>query len=87
MSGYSGNAGYDHWAHHNGMEFSTRDRDNDGHSGVSCSQTWKGGHWDNACYGVNPTGLYKNTGEDSMNLWYSGGRYVTSQMTLKIKSI
>ena len=86
VSGYSGNTDWDHWAYHNGREFSTRDRDNDRWGG-SCSQDRKGGHWYNDCYHVNPTGLYKNTGYDSMNLWKDGERYVTSQMTLKIKKI
>ena len=44
VSGYiSGNTDHDHWARHNGMEFSTRDRDND-RAGYSCSQDYKGGH-------------------------------------------
>ena len=86
VSGYSGNTDRDYWAYHNGSEFSTRDRDNDRYSGVSCSQARKGGHWYNACYYVNPTGLYKNTGLDSVNLWKDGVKSV-KEMTLKIKSV
>ena len=85
VSGYSGNTGSDVWATHNGMEFSARDRDNDRYRG-SCSQIRKGGHWYNACYHVNPTGLYKNTGLDSMNL-YNSGTIPVKEMTLKIKSM
>ena len=87
LSGYSGNTDRDHWGRENGMEFSTRDRDNDRRGAASCSQTFKGGHWYNICYYVNPTGLYKNTGRDSMNLWYRGNPHAVRQMTLKIKSI
>ena len=85
VSGYRGNTVRDHWARHNGMEFSTRDRDNDRLSG-SCSQRHKGGHWYNNCFDVNPTGLYKNTGADSMSL-YDGSFYPVKEMTLKIKSV
>ena len=83
VSGYSGNTGYDYWAYHNGMEFSTRDRDND-RNAASCSQRYKGAHWYNSCHYVNPTGLYKNTGDDSMKLSYSGS---LKETTLKIKSV
>ena len=39
VSGYSGNTDRDTWAEHNGMEFSTMDRDNDRWS-ESCSQSY-----------------------------------------------
>ena len=86
VSGYSGNTDRDYWAHHNGMEFSTRDRDNDRDGSRFCSQRFKGGHWYNDCHTVNPTGLYKNTGSDSMNLYWNGAVPV-KEMTLKIKCL
>ena len=44
---YSGTAG-DSMADHNGMKFSTRDRDNDCHSsGSHCAQIYKGAWWFN----------------------------------------
>ena len=85
VSGYSGNTGSDYWATHNGSGFSTRDRDNDRSSGGSCSQTFKGAHWYNSCYNVNPTGLYKNGGCDSMTV--SSSCVPVKDMTLKIKSV
>ena len=84
ISGYSGNTEIDHWAYHNGQEFSTRDRD---YSSYKCTQGHKGAHWYSGCYRVNPTGLYKPTGDDSMNLWYNGRPQAVSQMTLKIKRV
>ena len=88
VSGYTGNTNQDHWATHNEMEFSTRDRDNDRIS-KSCSQLFKAAHWYKDCYDVNPTGLYKPTGGDSINLWNNGTRKrnVVRQMTLKIKRV
>ena len=84
VSGYSGNTDRDNWAFHNGMEFSTRDRDNGG----SCAQGWKGGHWYNDCAHVNPTGLYKSSGKDSMRLFSNGGQYISvKEMTIKIKCV
>ena len=53
---------------------------------MSCSQIRKGSHWYYHCYNVNPTGQYKNTGGDCMNLWYNGAIPV-KEMTLKIKRV
>ena len=85
FTGHNGNTDHDYWAYHNGSEFSTRDRDND-RAEVSCSQRYKGAHWYNSCHYVNPTGLYKPTGTDSMNLYWNGAIPV-KKMTLKIKSV
>ena len=85
VSGYSGNTYSDrNWLYNNGKAFSTRDRDND-ESGGSCSQSRKGAHWYGFCTYVNPTGLYKSTGQDSMNM--IEGATPFKEMTLKIKSV
>ena len=57
VSGFSGTAG-DSLKHHNGQEFSTKDRDNDGQSSYHCSQHFKGGWWYRACHFANLNGLY-----------------------------
>ena len=46
IGGYTGTAG-DSMEYHNGMKFSTRDRDND-ELGGSCAQEQKGAWWFNA---------------------------------------
>ena len=85
VSGYSGNTtSCCNWLYNNGEEFSTRDRDNDWDVSRFCSQTYKGGHWYGSCTYVNPTGLYHNTGHDSMKLHCCGS---VKEMTLKIKSV
>ena len=47
----------DMMAYHNGMMFSTYDRDNDKNSG-ECARSWKGGWWYNNCFDAKPTGVY-----------------------------
>ena len=59
VDGYSGTAG-DAMTYHNGMEFSTRDRDNDVDSSKSCAERYKGSWWYNSCHHVNLNGIYYN---------------------------
>ena len=42
---------------HNGMQFSTKDADNDVYSG-SCSLQFRGAWWHSACHNSNLNGLY-----------------------------
>ena len=59
IAGYTGTAG-DSLAHHNGMQFTTKDRDNDQYSGGNCVTTaaWRGAWWYNNCAHSNLNGLY-----------------------------
>ena len=57
VSGYSGNA-TDSLSYHNGMKFSTRDQDNDGHG---CVYQWHGAWWYRACYKSNLNGRHDGT--------------------------
>ncbi|KAI2647292.1 Microfibril-associated glycoprotein 4 [Labeo rohita] len=43
--------------YHNGMKFSTFDKDED-NSGGNCAMKYQGGFWYNKCYYTNPTGDY-----------------------------
>ncbi|XP_069114627.1 fibroleukin-like [Argopecten irradians] len=53
VSGYSGTAG-DCMSYHSGMQFSTKDSDNDGHGGGSCSLEYDSmGFWYNLCVNCN----------------------------------
>ncbi|XP_071943682.1 angiopoietin-related protein 2-like [Antedon mediterranea] len=70
ISGYTGTAG-DSLAVHNGEQFTTKDRDNDKHSG-NCAELYKGGWWYNRCGDSNLNGLYLTPGtDDSKGIsWY-----------------
>jgi len=54
---YSGTAG-DALLRHDGMQFSTKDRDNDRWSGNSCAENFHGAWWYNSCFDSNLNGKY-----------------------------
>ncbi|VDI24210.1 ficolin [Mytilus galloprovincialis] len=56
IDGYSGDAG-DSLTYHNGMMFSTKDKDNDKGT-YSCAQMYKGAWWYNECHYANLNGAY-----------------------------
>ena len=70
IASYTGTAG-DSLAYHNGMQFSTKDRDNDQYSGGNCVtyRGWRGAWWYNNCAHSNLNGLYRSG--------LSGGQGVT----------
>ncbi|XP_078357566.1 microfibril-associated glycoprotein 4-like [Oculina patagonica] len=60
IGGYSGTAGdsmYENDQLANGMQFTTRDEDNDQHR-KNCAVSFKGGWWYRACHNANLNGLY-----------------------------
>jgi len=81
VAGYSGNAGYNAFGgHHNGLMFSTYDRDNDLTS-LNCAAYWGGGFWYKNCYwcGVNSARSFHWAG-------LPGGVYLqSSRMWLQCK--
>ena len=56
VAGYSGNAG-DHLQYHNGMRFSTKDRDNDKWPS-NCAVTYGNAWWHKACVNSNLNGKF-----------------------------
>src|SRR6218665_621643 len=48
----------DSFSHHTGMQFSTKDADNDLYKEGSCSLLYRGAWWYSACHGSNLNGLY-----------------------------
>ncbi|XP_053385858.1 ryncolin-1-like [Mercenaria mercenaria] len=65
VNGYSGDAGDSLFkpsinGHiHNGMQFSTKDRDND-QTGGNCASYWNGAWWFNSCFASHLNGLFQN---------------------------
>ena len=50
VAGFNGSVSYDAMNRHNGMKFTTQDRDNDMWSGGNCASQWiGGGFWYNSC--------------------------------------
>ncbi|VDI11261.1 Hypothetical predicted protein [Mytilus galloprovincialis] len=62
VEGYNGTAGdslmIPGTRNHNGMMFSTKDRDNDRYSAHNCAHTFKGAWWHRACHYANLNGAY-----------------------------
>ncbi|XP_007890996.1 fibrinogen-like protein 1 [Callorhinchus milii] len=79
------------WANHNGMKFSTKDRDNDRYEG-NCAQEDNGGWWFNRCHSANLNGLHYNGGAfssrtDNGIIWYTwhGWWYSLKSTVIKIR--
>ena len=53
----------DSLAAHNGESFSTLDDDNDSHSTVHCSETYKAGWWYKDCHDSNLNGVWYTNGQ------------------------
>ena len=86
VTGYSGdvydvmNDGAIESGLHNGMNFSTYDRDNDRWSGVNCASDYAGGWWYNACGRINLNRRY----DSSYDFYVSGlGDCSVSRMMMK----
>ena len=84
-----GNA-YDSLNNHRGHPFSTRDQDNDAHSGHNCAIKWHGAWWYNACHECNLNGIYRHTNPspfgDGLN-WkrWRGHTYSLKRTEMKIR--
>ncbi|KAM4052444.1 fibrinogen-like protein 1 isoform 2-T2 [Anomaloglossus baeobatrachus] len=80
------------WANHNGMKFSTWDRDNDNYE-ENCAVEDKGGWWYNRCHSTNLNGLYYKgpytSNTDDGIIWYTwhGWWYSLKYVAMKIRSV
>ncbi|CAL4139833.1 unnamed protein product, partial [Meganyctiphanes norvegica] len=68
VGGYSGDAG-DAMAGHNGMKFTTKDKDNDMHGSVNCAINYKGVFWHNKCYHTHPFAPMRKKGDGQGMRW------------------
>ncbi|KAL8596683.1 hypothetical protein ACOMHN_060544 [Nucella lapillus] len=65
VAGYHGNSGdslRSRWENHDGMLFSTKDRDNDGRYYDSCAAHYHGAWWFNNCFDSHLNGKYYHKG-------------------------
>ncbi|XP_033726183.1 angiopoietin-related protein 7-like [Pecten maximus] len=65
VSGFSGDVRYDGMNIHNGMAFSTYDRDNDVGRTKNCASVNQGGWWYKSCYDANLNGGVYVNGRDN----------------------
>ena len=72
--------------YHKGMEFSTKDRDNDIYAG-SCAERWKGGWWFSRCYRAYMNGDFRK-GSTSYGVWQGskGKVYWLKSAEMKIRT-
>ena len=70
VGGYSGTAGDSLRVLHNGMQFSTDDRDND-RVNHNCAVSHRGGWWYNNCHVSNLNGLYLSGASDDRGMRWS----------------
>ena len=63
---YSGDAG-DSLDYHNGMNFTTKDNENDLRSSSNCAVQYQGAWWYKSCYHSNLNGVYINDGSSTDN--------------------
>nr|XP_003221685.1 PREDICTED: fibrinogen-like protein 1 isoform X2 [Anolis carolinensis] len=78
------------WANHQGMKFSTKDRDNDNYEN-NCAEEDNAGWWFNRCHSANLNGLYYDgpysAATDNGIVWYTwhGWWYSLKSVTMKVR--
>ena len=83
VSSHSGTTG-DALSYHNGMEFSTKDRDND-KSSVNCAASDHGAWWYQSCSYCNLNGKYKLSGGGVVWLHSNGNYYSLRKAEIKVR--
>ncbi|XP_062395949.1 microfibril-associated glycoprotein 4-like [Sardina pilchardus] len=87
----NGGAG-DSLSYHNGMKFSTLDKDQDA-DGANCAKYRLGGFWYNSCHHANPNGVYRWGIDDTLSTfgieWYhfKGHYYSLKSISMKIRPV
>ncbi|XP_059179595.1 angiopoietin-1-like [Physella acuta] len=77
------------FSYHNGMAFSTFDKDNDGNAGGHCAQAWESGWWFNKCHQVNMNGVWASKRFAAGIIWEGITQYTDSleQVEMKLRRL
>ena len=87
IGSYSGDAG-DSFTVHNGMDFTTKDQDNDIHNTLNCAVSFKGAWWHRDCHQSNLNGKYlsgQHTSYADGVEWYQWKGHYYSLKTTEMK--
>ena len=84
VSGYSGTAG-DSLTSSNGMQFSTKDQDNDAHVGGHCASARRAGWWFGSCGYSSLNGLFQSGTSGRYINWYHFPRSWASLLFSEMK--
>jgi ficolin len=90
LTGYHGDSG-DSFKIHDGMAFSTYDRDHDNISTVNCAETFTGAWWFNRCHTSNLNGQNFGVAEATPDgkgiIWskFSGQNYTLKNVQMAIR--
>ena len=82
VGSYSGDAG-DSMAYQNNMNFTTKDRDNDVHTGRNCAVGNTGAWWYKHCHESNLNGQYLLNVPDSKGIYWGGRYFKFSEMKMR----
>ncbi|PVD32785.1 hypothetical protein C0Q70_08231 [Pomacea canaliculata] len=88
IGSYHGDAGdslKSHWENHDGMPFSTKDRDNDGRYYDSCAEHFHGAWWFNNCFDSHLNGKYYHKGFHKNYFQRDGIQWNTIHMYSSLK--
>ena len=83
IGGQSGNVA-DNLAINNGMQFSTKERDND-KWGKNCAKTFTGGWWYKRCHWAHPTGTWGTKAMGKGIVWKTLTTHGNSVKTITMK--
>jgi len=90
VSGYSGNAGDSMtslWENHDGMQFSTKDKDNDLRYYDSCAQHYAGAWWFSNCFEAHLNGKYYHKGFHKNYFQRDGIQWNSIHMYSSLKAV
>ncbi|MGU1914730.1 fibrinogen-related protein, partial [Pseudomonas aeruginosa] len=92
VSGFINGGAGDSLTYHNGMKFTTFDKDQDS-SSRNCARSFLGAFWYNDCHHTNPNGVYRWGADKTISsvgvAWYywKGWNYSLKTFSMKIRPV